>query len=1499
MKRILGLDLGTNSIGWALIQTDTENSKGKIDDLGVRIIPMDQAEQSDYERGNTVSKTAERTRYRGIRRIRERQLLRRERLHRILNIISYLPDHYKNSIDFEKNPGKFKPSLEPKIAYRKLENSGYEFLFKQSYNEMIKDFNNHHSNLLENGKLIPYDWTIFYLRKKALLQAITKEELAWVLLNFNQKRGYCQLRDEEVETDNKKSVEYYALKVTKIEAEKESRFEKDDIWYHVTLENGWVYKRSSKIPLEWEGKVKEFIVTTDLDQNGEPKRDKDGNIKRSFRMPKEDDWTLLKKRTEIDIENSGKRVGEYIYDNILNSPEQKIRGKLIRTIERKFYKEELKQILQTQKKFHPELNDVNLLEKCAEHLYPNNNVHARLVAGKSFEYLLIDDLLFYQRPLKSKKSDIENCRFEFYKILDKDKKITFVPVKGIAKSHPLFQEFRLWKFIKNLRLFQRELMIDSKIYTDYDITNRHLNSESDITSLFQWLYNKKSISQKELLGYFKLKVEENRWNYVEDRIYPSNETRGQILSRLNRITEVPDDFLNYERERHLWHILYSIENSTELKSALEKYAEKNGLPAQFVKEFEKFPSFKKEYGSFSEKAIKKLLPLVKTGKFWSINEISDQTLQRIHKIIDGEVDPKIAMRVREKCFNLKQLQDFKYLPEWLATYVVYNRHSEDEEQVFWKNPADIDLYLKTQFKQHSLGNPVVEQLVTESLRVVSDLWKYHGNSRSHFFDEIHIELGRELKNSKSERERISSINSANENTNLRLKALLLEMMNDPQYSNVRPNSPSQLEILKLYEEGALASALELPDDIIKITSNSNPSKNDLIRYKLWLEQRYRSPYTGEIIPLSKLFTSAYEIEHIIPQSRFFDDSLSNKVICEAEVNKDKGKYLAYEYILKKGGEILELAFGKKVKLFSPEEYISFVKESYKLRNVATKKRKLLMDEIPETFIQRQLNDTKYISKIVRNLLSNVVREQDELEPISKNIISVIGSITDKLKNEWGLNDVWNSIVKDRFIRLNNLTNTEDFGSWVVKDGKRIFQTNVPLAMQKGFSKKRIDHRHHALDALVIACCTRNHINFLNNQAANSENKRYELRNLLCDKIFTDNQGFYIWRFKKPWENINLSALEYLDNTIVSFKQNLRIINRTVNRSLRWKSDENNNVSKERVLQTIGDHWAIRKPLHKETVFGRVNLRNIKNISIKEALKCPDQIVDKKVKKHFIKLLNEKQSIDAILKNLKSDNNQFFNKSVAKVDIYAFDNDFSASRVAIDDSFTSTVIEKITDSGIRAILNRHLAKYNEEVDGKIKEHPEIAFSPDGIDEMNKNIISLNEGKLHKPIYKARKFEPIGNKFPVGYRGVNNQKYVEAAKGTNLYFAIYIDNEGKRDYESVPLNIVVERLKQKLIPVPEFNALGNKLLFYLSPNDLVSIESDNSLKKEIYKIVSFTNNRLYAIPYFVSKCIVDKLEYTLLNKMEKTDLGISIKEKSNKVIVNRIGKIQQISINATAE
>ena len=83
-------------------------------------------------------------------------------------------------------------------------------------------------------------------------------------------------------------------------------------------------------------------------------------------------------------------------------PKQKIRGRLVRTVERKFYKDELKQILETQVKFHAELQDSELYKACLQELYPSNESHRNNISARNFVYLFLEDILFYQRPLKSK-----------------------------------------------------------------------------------------------------------------------------------------------------------------------------------------------------------------------------------------------------------------------------------------------------------------------------------------------------------------------------------------------------------------------------------------------------------------------------------------------------------------------------------------------------------------------------------------------------------------------------------------------------------------------------------------------------------------------------------------------------------------------------------------------------------------------------------------------------------------------------------------------------------------------------------------------------------------------------------------------------------------------------------------------------------------------------------------------------------------------------------------
>jgi len=1432
IKYILGLDIGSNSIGWALIQLDLLQKTKRIIAAGSRIIPMDQKVLSDFGKGITISPTAQRTSYRNARHCRERHLLRRERLHRVLHILGFLPTHYDKQIDFSKRYGKFVDNTEPKIAY----NEG-KFLFMDSFQEMLSDFKSHQPDLFytkKNGEesKIPYDWTIYYLRKKALSQKISKEELAWIILNFNQKRGYYQLREEEGNKEN--DFEIISSKIISvIKKDKDKKYNK--YWYDIILENGLVYQAAfyNDFVYNWINQDREFIIERTSLKNGAEK------VKLSY-LPTFDEIDKMDKKEQdkyykkikIKTENSigNKTVGCYIYDHILQNPNEKIKGKLVRTIERKYYKEELKAILEKQIALQPELFTDQLLADCIRELYSKNEAQQRNLAARDFVHLLVEDIIFYQRPLRRQKSTLANCSLESRSYIDKDSHTRKeAPLKVCPKSNPYYQEFRVLQWLQNLKIYE----IDS----DQEVTHQFIKTLEDKQQLFEFLMAQKEIDCEELLKYFLNQTYPNakekalkselkkwkdtyRWNYVYDigekssKKYPMNETRYELKRHLEKVANLPDDFLSSEVEYLLWHLIYSVKDKVAYEKGLKKFAQKHHLDKDsFVESFKKFNPYPSEYGSFSEKAIRKLLPLMRFGAHWDFNHIDKNTQKRIEDLITGVENEEIRTILREKAekYQLEKETDFQDLPLWLAQYIVYNRHAEASSLEKWTSVNDLETYLN-EFKQHSLRNPIVEQVVMETLRVVRDIWQQYGQGQASFFNEIHIELGRELKKTAKEREKLSKQNQKNEDINLSIKEKLKEL----EKYNTRAYSITHQE-----------------------------------KYKLWLEQKHISPYTGQIISPENLFTDNYEIEHIIPQSRFFDDSLSNKVVCESIVNKApyKDRQLGLEFIKNQGGRIVkELSKeNKTIKIFTEEQYRTFIKEHYS--NNPEKTKKLLLEEIPEKMVARQMNDTCYISKFISEILSKIVRSDEQDEGVhSKNVILCTGKITSILRQDWGLNDIWDNLILPRFERMNNLLQKEKFTIYSIEKQKKI--PVVPINDQfKSFQKKRIDHRHHAMDAIIIACTPREHINYINNQHALEKEKdkkekqeeRDKLREKLCIKKYNNrSEGNYSWIFKKPWDTFTQEVRVALEDIVVSFKQNLRVINKATNYYERWV-EENGKYIKKMVKQE-GTNWAIRKPLHEETISGKIYLDREK---------------------------------------------------ITKNDI------LTATRKTVDSSFDDKRIKKITDTGIQKILLNYL---------KYKGSPEIAFSPEGLEELNKNLSIYNDGKPHKPIYKVRIYEKGSGRFALGEKGRKYKKYVQGA--SNLYFGIY--QGAKRSFATIPLNEVIERQKQGLPSVPEYNEKGDLLLFSLSPNDLVYVPIEGEIienidfrnlskeqKERIYNVNDFSST-CYFTPNRIAKAIFPK-EVDLQRKGDKLSgsydtktaslEGIQIKEVCIKLKVDRLGNISK--------
>ncbi|MFV0566305.1 MAG: type II CRISPR RNA-guided endonuclease Cas9, partial [Flavobacteriaceae bacterium] len=594
------------------------------------------------------------------------------------------------------------------------------------------------------------------------------------------------------------------------------------------------------------------------------------------------------------------------------------------------------------------------------------------------------------------------------------------------------------------------------------------------------------------------------------------------------------------------------------------------------------------------------------------------------------------------------------------------------------------------------------------------------------------------------------------------------------------------------------------------------------------------------------------------------------------------------------------------KLLTLEAYESHVNTYFK--NNKAKLKNLLSEDIPEGFINRQLNDSRYISKLVKGLLSNIVREDGEREATSKKLIPVTGSVTSKLKHDWGLHDKWNEIVAPRFKRLNELKNTDEFGYW---DSKiNAFRIQVPDELSKGFSTKRIDHRHHALDALVVACTARNHTHYLS--ALNAENKNYGLRGKLLIK---NDKGDYTKTMQMPWQNFPTEAKKQIERIVVSFKQNLRVINKTNNKFWSY-TDENGNLNlgkdgkpkKKLRKQTKGDNWAIRKALHDPMPYGKITL-DFDVLDISKGIGKRELIIDAnirlKVEEAFI---SNNKNIGQTQKYLKT--NPIIDEFGNKIEKTHF-------KIKSEKYGKRQPINKLNDKKYEGVLKgiHKVGDYNLQLElvnhlNRFREKPEEAFSPEGIDTFNEKRKEV--GKT--PVYKLRFCETGSKRFQLGDKIGNNHKQMEATDGTNLFFAIYWDEKKqKRNFETVPLNEVIAHQKQvahlpkeERMPIQP-NVKNGIYLFSLSPNDLVYVPTDEEMEnpslvdvtklnveqiKRVYKMVSSSGNQCFFILANVSRVIENKVEYSALNKMERAIDEVMIKERCWKLEVNKLGNITKV-------
>lgn len=193
-----------------------------------------------------------------------------------------------------------------------------------------------------------------------------------------------------------------------------------------------------------------------------------------------------------------------------------------------------------------------------------------------------------------------------------------------------------------------------------------------------------------------------------------------------------------------------------------------------------------------------------------------------------------------------------------------------------------------------------------------------------------------------------------------------------------------------------------------------PSRDDIEKWLLWEECNRQCPYTGRMIDFAALFhRGEFQVEHIWPRWRSLDDSFANKTLCHRDFNLRKSNRTPFE-VFEHDTEGWEEAL-KRVRAFSGPS-----------GRVAIKVRRFAATTIPADFAARQLTDTGYAARQAVGFLKILFPDLGQAGEV--RVATLSGRVTSRLRHNWGLNNI-----------------LHDSGE-----------------------KTRADHRHHALDALVVA-----------------------------------------------------------------------------------------------------------------------------------------------------------------------------------------------------------------------------------------------------------------------------------------------------------------------------------------------------------------------------------------------------------------------------------------------
>lgn len=1277
MKKILGLDLGTTSIGWALVnEGENDSEKSSIVRLGVRVNPLTVDEKGSLEKGKAVTVNAERANKRGARRNLQRYKLRRDNLKKLLinnGLINSDSPLYECSNDRFALYRYRALAVTQQIPIQDFARVLLMINKKRGYKSMRK-VNTDEDGALVDGmdvakilferQITPAQYLLdFYRKGKKISPQFYRSDLLAELNRIwtEQSKYYPEILTAELRNtiDGKNisacSRTFYAL--THIDTAKNSG--KDRMLTALTWR---VDALTKKLP-------KEEMAYVICNLNGE--------INGSSQQ-----LNLIGDRSKVLFFNH-QTIGQYLWKQIQKAPQKSLANIIFY---RQDYEDEFNLIWDKQAEYYPQLLTNNLKKE-------------------------IRKVIFFQRPLKSAKGLLAYCELEHKTkqvVIDGKIKTITIGCKVCPKSSPLFQEFKIWQQLNNVKIsqenVQRSLTLEEMQLLFEELNIKGKMKSADALKTIGFKRKDVSINFSELEGnttnnrlftaYLKIISDSGNGEYDIKKL-----SAKQVLNYVEEIFKglgYNTDFLHFDASLvgknyyeqpyyRLWHLLYSYagDNSkTGNEALLNKLCKLCGFEKEYARTLSSVV-FENDYGNLSTKAIRKILPFLKEG-----NQYSDACV--------------------------------------FAGYGSHSTRSLTKERLEKKEYVS----KLQQVSRNSLRNPVVEKILNQMINVVNQVVELYGKP-----DEIRIEMARELKKSREERETLSSA--------------------------INKNTTETERIRKILEKE------------FKI---SHVTHNDIIRYRLYEELKdngYKTLYSQTYIPREEIFGPKFNIEHIIPQARLFDDSFSNKTLEAVDINIEKANDTAYDYVIKKYGND------------GAEDYKSRVQDLIKRNAISrTKGSKLLMkqEDIPSDFIERDLRSSQYIAKKALEILEQMV----------PRVVATTGSITNRLREDWQLVNVMQELNWNKYNRL-GLTY-----SYADKNGNIVYRI-------KDWTKRN-DNRHHAMDALTIAFTKSSYIQYLNNLNARSD-KGGVIYAIEKKELHRDNKSNKLtFNAPMPLGEFRTEARKQLDNILVSRKAKNKVVTENVNKT----------KCKNGCLRKI--QLTPRGALHNEHVQGMVKRYEIYYLKVNDKLTAEkiSEVASQKIREVLLQRLQEcdgnaKLAFRKLSKNpiwLDKDNNVQVPTKVKAVHFIEY---YTIKKAIAPD----LKIEKVEDTGVQRILKARLEEYNGDANAafsNLEENP-IWFNREkciAIKSVKVKVLN-NATAIH--VKHDHKGEVIldknGNSIPCDF--VNT--------GNNHHIAIFEDADGNLQEHVVSFFEVTERVRQHL-PIVDRNynsANGWKFLFSMKQDE----------------------------------------------------------------------------------